>query len=675
MDRTMPDWSGPDWHPSDNELVLYMDGELPHKDSAHLCGHLEACWSCRVHLEKLEKTVSTFIDYRNQIEAPIIEPPNQWRGFDSKLYRLAEEKGRRSLLAIVRNSFTRFLFQIRPRPAFVFGSFSAILLVLFLTYLERTPSVSASELLRRAAEARASELRGIAQPVTYQKIRFRRKASASSPEDLATLEIWNDASNDRYRVSTEGWSHLYLKAESFGEHGDRSAVKDETHDQGGAKPQLIFALETTYQSNRMDWRNPLSPGSYLSWRNSLLPRNEHVERSDIPGEGRALTLTTVSNENVPEGGISKCQLVVRERDWHPIEQRLRVRTAGGETEFDLTEVTFQVVSLTVLGPFIFAEPPAHVSSANEFTRASAGRLPTSAEIDAAEIAARVALHRIQADLGEPIEILRSTPGHVEIRGLAETEQRKARLTKALENIPDVTVTIFTPEEIEGQGARAKAFRAVIRGPNADASPSGELPPVHVVMSGKAPSEEELERYFLSQPGIGSRIEAQEAARGFSNQIAFLSQSALSEAWALRRLAERYPAEEVRKLDPESRRELEELIRDNISALQSFQARHKSLLWPLLSSGTYGHPIDRASDQLRNESSSQSWPEFAAELFQTVSRIDDLTTNLFAGQSVHSPLEESVGEMQSDLALALMRLEANLNGIRKRVSGSFLRDAL
>src|SRR5437870_7843652 len=179
--------SGNNGHPSEDELLLYVDGELEAKATNHVRNHLEACWSCRVRTEKIEETISSFIDYRNQVLKPLVEqPPHGWRGFDGRLNRLANEVGRPSLLANLRGTLGRIFSAPtlerrrweRGRAGSPAGqprwgarlvrlvSFDSTVLlraattivviavlVTGLIYFNRTPVVSASELLQRANDA------------------------------------------------------------------------------------------------------------------------------------------------------------------------------------------------------------------------------------------------------------------------------------------------------------------------------------------------------------------------------------------------------------------------------------------------------------------------------------------------------------------------------------------
>src|SRR5687767_12839062 len=105
------DWSTSDGHPSEDELLLYVDGELATKEAGNIRAHMEACWSCRVRTEKVQEAISSFIDYRNSVLKPLIDPPpHGWRGFDRKLILLAAESGKRSPLSNVFSSLGRFFY-------------------------------------------------------------------------------------------------------------------------------------------------------------------------------------------------------------------------------------------------------------------------------------------------------------------------------------------------------------------------------------------------------------------------------------------------------------------------------------------------------------------------------------------------------------------------------------
>src|SRR5207244_1908342 len=170
--------------------------------------------------------ISTFIDYRNQVLKPLVEqPPHGWRGFDGKLNRLSNEVGRPSLLASLRGTLGRIFSAPtwerrrweRGRAGFPAGqprwgarlvrilSFDSTVLlrvatavvtvavlVAGLIYFNRTPVVSASELLQRANDAQQQTIGATNQAVIYQKLQVKRKTTASSTPETITWEVCND---------------------------------------------------------------------------------------------------------------------------------------------------------------------------------------------------------------------------------------------------------------------------------------------------------------------------------------------------------------------------------------------------------------------------------------------------------------------------------------------------
>jgi hypothetical protein len=54
------------FHPSDQELLLAADGELPRRLAAEIRDHLAACWGCRTRMAEIEGTISAFVRAHHQ---------------------------------------------------------------------------------------------------------------------------------------------------------------------------------------------------------------------------------------------------------------------------------------------------------------------------------------------------------------------------------------------------------------------------------------------------------------------------------------------------------------------------------------------------------------------------------------------------------------------------------
>jgi hypothetical protein len=74
-------------HPSGDQLLHFVDVELPPPQAGELRNHLTACWQCRTELEEIERTIGEYVRYRKTVvETCLPLPPAPW--FD--IYRLLD---------------------------------------------------------------------------------------------------------------------------------------------------------------------------------------------------------------------------------------------------------------------------------------------------------------------------------------------------------------------------------------------------------------------------------------------------------------------------------------------------------------------------------------------------------------------------------------------------------
>jgi len=87
-------------------------------------------------------------------------------------------------------------------------------------------------------------------------------------------------------------------------------------------------------------------------------------------------------------------------------------------------------------------------------------LPTREELDEAELQARLALSRLNAD-AEQVEVSRSSRG-VLVKGVVETDTRKNSLLAELRLLPHVTPSIFSLEELNARRVPERSSIASIQ---------------------------------------------------------------------------------------------------------------------------------------------------------------------------------------------------------------------
>jgi hypothetical protein len=456
------------------------------------------------------------------------------------------------------------------------GLLIAVIIAALAVRFKQEPVVSASELLKNATDAQTTQIRATAQPVVYQKLQVRRKDQASSREETVNLEIWNDTTNSRFRqYLADGGARQFIPSVA-----NSLTVKTDRRE-GASVPPVLAELEQVLQANHLDPQRPLSPVSYQAWRNSLDQKNDEVTRAQLPGGLEALTLRTVPTGQVGIGQIAEAVLVVRAKDWHPVEQRLRVRSEEGDRVYELSETSFEVVSLTALSPEIFAEPkqvasaptPSVVPTATPTPLLAANLKPSPLMIAppvrpvaTADLEVEVLrlLNQAGADLGEQVSATRTADGTLQVTGIVDTEQRKAEILRALEPVMNNRAVHVEIQTV------AEALRAQQQRAQTGATPAPVTKQKVEIASDTIAAQGELRSYFNSD----------EQASQFAARAVGRSRQAMSHIYALKHLLGQFTPEQLSTLSSEARNKWLALIRSHARAYQSESETLRRELQPI-----------------------------------------------------------------------------------------------
>jgi hypothetical protein len=194
-------------------------------------------------------------------------------------------------------------------------------------------------------------------------------------------------------------------------------------------------LQTDLAVANVNWDEPLSQVAYRDWHDHQYAPTDEVKRS---GNGLLILTTTVAS-----GAVARESLTLRERDLHPIERTVEFRDSG---TVDIAEVDYSVMPWGASTEPFFDPPPR-----NTFSDAARHHLPliplTTAELDEAELRARLALNLLHADTDLHVEIMRSGAG-VRVRAIVNSDARKRELVARLKPLPNVAAEISTFRERE-----------------------------------------------------------------------------------------------------------------------------------------------------------------------------------------------------------------------------------
>ena len=564
-------------HPENEEILRYVDGELPARAVRKIRTHLNACWECRAQLQEIEETINNCVAYRkNVLKNHLPTPPAPWvdiyQGF-AEMDASPEPDFFHGLAPAV-STRTRWLAWL-TMGARRWALAAAVLLLVCAAILYRirlTPSIQAAELLQRAVAA------ADAQP--HEKLRPRR-----------------------IRIRTNRQSIVRM-AGSLATPASNSAETE--------------ALQAMFVAARYDWQDPLSAKSYQAWRDRLPNK-----RDDVAEDGDRYRVRTTTNS----GELLAATLDLRVRDLHPIEERFEFRNRDW---VEISEISEEAAPNTVARDGGTVEIPANLPTPANISPAGISKdapspAPNAEATIGDELHAVAALHQLGADLGDPIEVTRNG-GKVLVTGVGIAPDRQREITDMLASQPQIVVRFS-----DAAPSRVKPER------EAAAPESNTNPDIRQLQARMAES-------------IGGRANFDQLA----GQVLDLSDTMMSRAYALRRLAERFPADAEADLNPPDLQLLRTMRQEHTAALRQQIAEIDRVVRPVLAS------LSGAGNGPDGAGLSSGWQSATQQLFQSARHLEKLLAGVFGAAVVEPsarPEEQLPSQVLSILAELRTRIDA------------------
>ena len=534
------EWSANESHPSTELLFIAMEGELNAQETARVQKHVELCWRCRAQWEKWQEATSAFVDYRGKLhQTQPSSPPSGWSRFRTQLRQLATEGDqRRSIFktpirGILATGWQRFATNGSVWAGLAVASL--VMAAFTYLYLATTPAVSAKELLVRAV---AQE-----KPLV-QRVCIRTK------------------SREYVRHAGQSGAH-------------RATARTDAEE---------TRLATLFQQANLDWDNPLSARSFERWHSRLNEKTDRVYKAP-----HGLTLETKTSD----WPIQAAALTIRSTDFHPIQETIHFADAEEVeiTELEARPMTASEIASASAPPEEKGSTPApglkvhHVLSI----------LPSTAELEAAEVTARVKLHELGADLGQQLDIAR-TKDSVKVSGVVDSTTEKRQIAAALNGIPLIQTSLSSPEDIRLDGLE-QALRT-------------------------APPASSVRQAPLLAAWLEQRYPDPAALRHYTDEVLTDSRECLRRAYALQHLAERYPT-----LDNQ---QISAIAKDHLLVLQEKWQILLKTVAPVLEV-----PSPPAS------TADTSWPSDAETLLASIKEFDSSLIALFVGKEAEAGNEQGM----------------------------------
>ena len=565
-------------HLEDGFLLRYLDGELPRRKARQVRQHLEACWQCRVELASLETTVADCVMYRkNVLGACLPAPPQPWKDLSREFDRIGEFDPT--------GEFDRIDASLAGEPL-------GVRLINLLTRT-LTPPVKWAAACAALVAVAAIPFYQLRETRSVQAAALLKRAVAVSESRPRTLR--------RVRITTP--ARRITKLIGAGEL--QPAVSVQPAAAGEAE------LAAMFRDAKYNFEDPLSAKSFTDWRGRLASKQDLVNTvpdGESPNRGTYEIKTTTD-----DGSLVAATLKLRMTDYEPLEGRFEFRNRDWVEMTELvdqpTPPASRLAGTTGGMPRQPGVPPAFIANPAEANRPAgldpAGLDPAGSDSAGMnkELQVVEALHRVGADLGDPVEISREGR-QVLVRGMGIPPNRQAQLHAVLDPLPNVVVRFADP-----------AFPA--------SNPPVQSEPAQT-RNAAGPENRQL------QARIEERLGGRPQFERFSGQLLEWTDAAMARAYALRRLAQEFSPARERQMSAADRRLLHGLSREHLAAFAKETARIEITLTPILT-GLGAAPLK--TEAKSQAQTTATWQAASDPLLTAARRVESL---LAAAMGVTSP---------------------------------------
>jgi hypothetical protein len=648
-------------HYSDDSLLTFLDGEGRGWERFLIKRRLERCWQCRTRLADLETQIHSLTRAWNDA----ITPDSQWLA-ESKLIldaRIRQYERKRGGDA----GFQTMFRNIRIPMVALAGVL--LMLAAAIRFVNRGHQGTASR-LQLAARIQASVDRFATEPLHQE---FDVEVTELAPVNQhrsERLSVWSQPSSGKYSsrlISTDGrlqyavWHPASGSVYAYDAATSRLLRGPEVVRERTPIFDLSVGAETAeaFQKQFLQWleRRRWHPLALLSEAAMFSSEDGYLMSFQPAREGETRFRMAIHKA---ETTLTMDLLLQAEGDrWKPAVQRIRVESPKRSFELVLRTAALAVLPQAQLLPALF-EPDTSLFAGRKRAQApklplapkepeaAAARVVNPLELEQTEIEARYALHRVRACLDEPVQIVRDgSRQHITIQGRVASSERKAELLSSLAGVrrPWLTIDILT--EAEAMQLAESQIR--------DRESVKKIRAYGQISSDTFPMRNALVRYVerrRDDQRDPQWLPVAEQVNGLANQIFLDSRHSMAEAWALRRLAGRYPDSGIAGLTPSARWLVEIMLRDHLQDLQSATFRMRGVLLAVLGAGHLSAPDSATGQAGRGIGSIET-------LFTAVQHIAQEVEALFAGSrpaalmlpagAQAASVEETVSRLIADLA--------------------------
>jgi predicted anti-sigma-YlaC factor YlaD len=368
-------------------------------------------------------------------------------------------------------------------------------------------------------------------------------------------------------------------------------------------PAREVEIARLFDAAKYDWNDPLSAQSFARWRGGLA----HFQDA-VASQANSYDIKTTTEDSE----LVSATLKLRTTDLEPMEGRFEFRNRDWVEMTELVDQQTNPASIVAGTTGGKPRQPGVPPGPMEVPKETADPAAFSEELQVVS-----ALHRLGADLGDPLEISREA-GQVLVSGTGIPPQRQQQIHGLLDRLPHVVVRFDDP-----------------------AFPAGATPAPSEPATRDAAGPEKSTYAARIEERLGGRPQFER----FSSSVLDWTDSAMTRAYALRRLAQQFPAAAENEMNAEDRRTLRRLGREHVAAFTKDAQRVANTVNPVLTGMVAGVA------QLEVHGGATSWQAASEDLLATARRAETLLAVMLGV----APAENASGDAPAQLIIALAQL--------------------
>jgi DNA-directed RNA polymerase specialized sigma24 family protein len=399
----------------------------------------------------------------------------------------------------------------------------------YLAFRHMYAPMDAAQILHESIRMENASLEG---QTEHQVLQIEETSADGRVLQQGTVDLWKDGDGSRYARRLYNMQHHMIAEKWRDKHGDSGARGDIADGMNGLWDQDLSAQGFAALGGSPPQVRQIPSGYEIT---SIGPG---------PAQPHLVSATLVLDHHL-----------------RPLRQTIRVREGTETRELHFVQVSYEREPTASVPDTVFDPNGKHLSadgsrhSLSGRQHGSGAPVSDGTQLAELQIAVLYQLHKLGADTGAPIEVVRTPQGRLRVSGTVNDDALKQAIFSHLHAQTDhqlIDLRLLSPTDLQHGSS------GIHRSRQYDAS-------VYEINQTGSPAEETLRKYFSAKGLSGDRLDS--AMAKFSQDALQLAQHSLQDAYALDRLGSVLSFEEFHSISAVAQQQWVELVAAHAANLE------------------------------------------------------------------------------------------------------------